>query len=121
MVYSRVANKHEETENMNTTRILTIVIFAFFTTNCGGSNDILGKWHDEIGSSIEFLKDGKIIYLDNRIGQTTGRWEDVGDGRISLAFSGILGLVGEQICQISIENKILSLSNCLLSGSFKKM
>lgn len=99
-------------------RAISAATFALFLTACSGSS-IEGKYRDEQGTVMEFIKGGTlIISVAARGKQFTGSWERIGNDRIKLAPGSGAEFNGSsqpQICDYHLDNKSIYLSGCPLA------
>ena len=77
----------------------------------GSSGDILGKWQAANGETIEFLKDGTVIFG----GQipATGNYRIIEGSRLRIDMQGLWGIAGSQILNFRVYAGKLTLTNSM--------
>ncbi len=83
--------------------LLVLILFG-----CSSKSNLVGVWQGEMGDSIEFLKDGTVIIVDQFF-SASGKYSVLDDNRIRLEMDGIWGIAGSQVFsyQMSGNNLIL--------------
>jgi outer membrane protein assembly factor BamB len=86
---------------MNKKKVLLsfVLIIILLTTSCSPQSRILGKWYDEYGTAIEFLKDGTFI-VQNSLLSFQGNYNFIDKETLALDAEGIISLFGSQIFNI---------------------
>jgi hypothetical protein len=91
--------------------IYIVLIFMLLTTACSAKSSIVGKWEDTVGAGVtfEFFKDGTMTATTSGMA-LTGDYEFIDKDTIRVDMTGLLGLAGSTVFDVSLSGDSLTLS-----------
>ena len=96
------------------TRLLcAFIALVLLATACSPQNAIIGKWESAgagIVNTLEFFQDGTVRSTTGTL-IVTGTYKFVDDDTIRVDLSGLLGLIGSQLFDVSISGNTLTLES----------
>lgn len=89
---------------------------------CGSS--LQGSWTDNSGKNITFRSGDSVSLRDANGSDYSGKWREVGKGRLEITLAGLMGLGGPQVCSFEIRTDggptNLFLNDCAFQGIYHK-
>jgi hypothetical protein len=93
--------------------IILIICFLFnaILIGCTSRDSIVGKWSDNSGSTIDFYKDGTVVFAGTLFGDVSAEYSFPDENHIKFSIKGILGIFGDQVFEIKINGNKMSLNS----------
>ena len=91
--------------------LITILTISLLITGCSAKDKLTGKWVNDLGSSIEFMKDG--TFSEFSMFPLNGNYSIPENGKLKLEFTGLMSVMGSLIYDYEIEGNTLTMKDAM--------